>query len=270
LEHLSREELILKALDAGIDQFGGESCPEVITGLVREGRLPEARLDASARRLLREKFTLGLFDDPYVDAATAPARVARPEFVAAGQDAQRASITVLTNQPNQTGDNRPTLPITAGTKLFLSGVDPTVAATYGTVVDRPEDADIAITRIKAPYRPRPGQTKFEDFFHAGSLDYAADTLTRILQLCAQVPTVVDIYLDRPAVIPEIAAASAALVADYGASDQALLDVIFGTATPRGRLPFDLPSSMTAVQDSRSDVPFDTDRPLFRFGHGLTI
>jgi len=271
LEHLSREELILKALEAGVDQFGGESCPEVIVDLIRDGRLSEARIDISASRLLREKFILGLFDNPFVDPAAAPHHVARPEFIAAGEDAQRASFTVLTNQPlNQAETGRPALPVAAGSKLFLRGVDSTVAADYGTVVDRPEDADIAIIRIKAPYQPRPGQTRFEDFFHAGSLAYDPDTLNDILQLCAQVPTVVDIYLDRPAVIPEIAGAAAALLADYGASDQALLDVVFGGAAPRGRLPFDLPSSMAAVQNSHPDVPFDTDHPLFRFGHGLTV
>jgi beta-glucosidase-like glycosyl hydrolase len=65
VEHLSPVERVLKALDAGVDQFGGESCPELVIELVTTGRLPEARLDASARRLLRLKFELGLFDDPY-------------------------------------------------------------------------------------------------------------------------------------------------------------------------------------------------------------
>ena len=48
-----------KALDAGVDQFGGESCPELVVELVKTGRLSEARLDQSVRRLLRLKFQLG-------------------------------------------------------------------------------------------------------------------------------------------------------------------------------------------------------------------
>ena len=39
---LSREALILKALDAGIDQLGGECCSEVIVGQLRDGRLDDA------------------------------------------------------------------------------------------------------------------------------------------------------------------------------------------------------------------------------------
>lgn len=51
-------------------------------------------------------------------------------------------------------------------------------------------------------------------------------------------------------------------------DAAFLDVVFGTAAPEGALPFDLPRSMAAVVASRSDMPYDTEDPLFRFGHGL--
>ena len=62
--------------------------------------------------------------------------------------------------------------------------------------------------------------------------------------------------------------AAALLASYGSSDEAFLDVVFGDAQPEGSLPFDLPRSMAAVMASRSDVPFDTADPVFRFGHGL--
>ena len=77
-----------------------------------------------------------------------------------------------------------------------------------------------------------------------------------------------LFLDRPAVVPEIAAAAAALLVDFGAQDDAVVDVLLGHATAQGRLPFDLPSSMQAVTRSRSDVPFDTADPLFRFGDGI--
>ena len=78
----------------------------------------------------------------------------------------------------------------------------------------------------------------------------------------------DLYLDRPAVVPEIAGAAAALLVNFGASNDALVDVLLGQAQARGRLPFDLPSSMQAVTDSPSDVPFSTKDPLFHFGDGL--
>ncbi|MCB0562712.1 MAG: glycoside hydrolase family 3 protein, partial [Phaeodactylibacter sp.] len=67
VEHLSEVERVLKVLKAGVDQFGGESCPELVLELVENGKLTEARIDQSVRRLLKQKFELGLFEDPFVD-----------------------------------------------------------------------------------------------------------------------------------------------------------------------------------------------------------
>lgn len=76
-------------------------------------------------------------------------------------------------------------------------------------------------------------------------------------------------MDRPAVIPEITAAAQALIADYGASDQSVCEVLFGNASPKGKLPFELPSSMEAVENQKTDVPYDSEDPLFKFGFGLS-
>ena len=53
-------EAYRKALEAGVNQFGGESCPELVVELVKAGRVSEARLDQSVRRLLRLKFQLAV------------------------------------------------------------------------------------------------------------------------------------------------------------------------------------------------------------------
>ncbi|MFF9911691.1 hypothetical protein [Streptomyces sp. NPDC013457] len=45
---------------------------------------------------------------------------------------------------------------------------------------------------------------------------------------------------------------------------------FGRATAEGRLPFELPRSMAAVEAARPDVPNDTADPVFAHGHGLSI
>jgi beta-glucosidase len=85
-----------------------------------------------------------------------------------------------------------------------------------------------------------------------------------------VPTVVAIHLERPAVNPEISSAASALLAVFGASDAALLDVVFGTAEPRGRLPVQLPRSMDDVRRGRPDVPRESADPLFDYGDGLSL
>ncbi len=263
VEHLSPEERVLKIIEAGMDQFGGESCPEHVISLVKSGKLSEARIDESVRRLLRQKFTLGLFENPYIDVENALKVVGRADFKAAGEVAQRRSFTLLKNE----GD---ALPLKTGTlKIYVKNVNPEVAAAYGTVVDKPEDADIAILRINTPWYPVETQNPFARGFHHGDLDFKGKELEDILQLLRTVPTVVDIYIDRPAVIPEIAAEAKALLANYGASDAALLDVVFGKAKPEGKLPFELPSSMEAVRMQKEDVPYDSPNPLFPFGFGLS-
>jgi beta-glucosidase len=263
VEHLSVEERTRKALDAGMDQFGGESCTEVIVGLVRSGQIAESRIDESVRRLLRDKFRLGLFDNPYVDADAAERTVGHKSFRVAGELAQRKSIVLLKNGATPAGI---ALPVQGRPKLYIENIAPDIAAAYGQVVENVADADLAILRISAPYEPRDGF--LERLFHAGDLTFPQAEQERILSILAQVPTIVDIYLDRPAVIPEIAEHSAGLLANFGASDAAVLDVIFGRFRPQGKLPFELPSSMEAVRRQKSDVPYDSEAPLFGFGDGL--
>ena len=264
VEHLSRPERAKKAVEAGVDQFGGEDCPEVIIKLVESGQISEARIDESVRRLLRDKFRLGLFDNPYLDEATALEVVGKAEFRAAGELAQRQAIVLLKNDSTPDG---PALPLQGQPKLYLENVKPEVAAQYGEVVETVAEADLAILRLHTPFEQRDGDF-LESLFHAGDLDFKEPEKSRLLEIMAQVPTIVDIYLDRPAVIPEIAEQSLALLANFGASDAAVLDVIFGKFSPGGKLPFELPSSMEAVRKQKSDLPNDSENPLFPFGHGL--
>jgi len=262
VENLSEEERVLKAIEAGVDQFGGESCVEHVLSLVKNGKLAESRIDQSVRRLLRQKFQLGLFDNPYVDLAGADKVLTNPQFKKAGEAAQRRSYTLLKNEAN-------TLPLAEGKlKIYVKNIDAKIAARYGTVVEKPEDADFAIIRLNTPWYPVETDNPFAKGFHHGDLDFKGKEKEEILQLLKTVPTIVDIYLDRPAVIPEISMAAKGLLANYGASDAALLDVVFGKAKPQGKLPFELPSSMEAVRNQKEDVPFDSKDPLYKFGFGL--
>ncbi len=260
VEHLSLGERIIKSLQAGIDQFGGEACPEALIELVRKGKVSEARLDISARRLLRDKFRLGLFENRYIDEAAAANIVGNADFRAAGDLAQRRSIVLLKNDGS--------LPLSGRPKIYIENIKPEVAAQYADLVDEPADADFAVLRLRTPFEPR-SSTFLEGFFRAGNLDFKEPELSRILSIMAQAPTIVDIYLDRAAVIPEVAEACAGLVANFGASDAAALDIIFGRSEPTAKLPFELPSSMAAVRAQHPDVPHDSADPVFEHGFGLS-
>jgi len=263
VEKLSKEERVQKIIDAGVDQFGGENCPEVVVQLVKSGKVTEARIDSSARRLLRQKFELGLFDHPFVDESKVLQEVGNMESMKAGEASQRRAMTLLKN------DNK-VLPLATGKlKIYVRNVDSAVAAQYGTVVNDPKKADIAILRLKTPYVPVNSPIMLAKMFHHGDLDFKGKQKDSILQLLKTVPTIVDIYLDRPAVIPEINSAAKGLLADFGASDAAVLDVIFGKDKPGGHLPIELPSSMDAVRGQKEDVPYDSKNPLYKFGFGLS-
>ena len=266
VEDLSPIDRAEKALIAGVDLFGGESNPEWIVELVNSGRIQETRLDSSVSRLLRDKFLLGLFDNPYVDESKAGTIVGSAPFVEAGKVAQKKSIVLLKNGEKESS---PLLPLGPDERIFVQNVDSTAVARYATIVNSPTEATVALLRIHAPYEPPREGGMLENLFHQGDLDFKGAELDEILSITQSLPTIVDIYLDRPAVIPEIAETAAALLGNFGASDEVILDAIFGQFDPSGRLPFELPSSMDAVREQLEDVPYDSENPLFSFGFGLS-
>src|SRR5204863_4248166 len=132
-----------------------------------DGRIRESRVDVSVRRLLRDKFRLGLFDNPYVDPDAAERIVGNSRFRERGEYAQRKSIVLLKN-----GDRggAPVLPLSGRPRLYVENLNPAVAAQYGEIADRPEDADIAVLRLRAPYEDR-DKNLLERLFHSGDLDF---------------------------------------------------------------------------------------------------
>ncbi|MEM8886539.1 MAG: glycoside hydrolase family 3 N-terminal domain-containing protein [Bacteroidota bacterium] len=267
MEGQAVEEKMKKALDAGIDQFGGESLPEVLVELVKAGKVPESRLDESVRRILLDKFKLGLFENPYLELSQSQEIVGKEEFVEAGKLSQRKSMVLLKNEEINT---EPLLPLKNGWKIYVENLDPAAIAPYGQIVSTPAEADIAILRLMAPWQEGIyGNSMLEKMHHQGDLDFKGAEKERIMNVLNAVPSIVDIYLERPAVIPEISEAATALIGNFGAEDDALLDIIFGKFKPSGKLPFELPSSMEAVANQMEDVPFDSEAPLYPFGAGLS-
>lgn len=265
VDDLSTKQRVKKIIDAGVDQFGGNSNSDELLELIKEGQVSEARIDESARRLLRAKFQIGLFDNPYIDVKTAIATVGKKEFVEKGKVAQRKSIVLLKNKMDT--DSVMALPLAGDLKIYVENIAKDVAGQYATVVDSLNEADIAILRLQTPWEPRDGNF-IEAMFHQGFLDFQEPELSRILEIANTKPTVICMYLDRPAVMPEIESSVVGLLGEFGAYDDAVLDVVFGKFNPTGKLPFDLPGSMEAVEKQFEDVPFDTENPLYSFGHGL--
>jgi beta-glucosidase len=264
VDNLSKADRFAKAVNAGVDQFGGTEESEYIVDAVRSGKITEKRVNESAYRIALQKFRLGLFENPYVVSARADSIAGSAAFQAQATAAQERSLVLLENKKS-------ILPLAPnGKRVFLLGVDKTVAARYGfTIATDPSQADIAIVRTVAPFQTLHPQYMFGSMQHEGDLGFQSSdtTYAAIQRIIAAVPTIVTVYLDRPAILGRLQDEAAALIGNFGVSDTALLDVITGKAKPEGHLPFELPSSMQAVEAQRSDVPHDTAHPLYPIGFG---
>ena len=262
VEALTLKERYQKAIEAGVDRLGGDSTPEIIVELVKDGALAEPRIDESARRILRVLFALGLFENPYANPDEAARTVRKAEFQQKADLAQRKSIVLLKNAGHL-------LPLKKGLRMYVADVDPVVAARYGYVsTGSPEDADVCILRVTA------GRGGFGPRAAGGGgapidLTLPEATLARVRAVMRQKPTIVVLHLDSPLVVPELATEASALLATFGVSDEALFDVLVGKFAPTGKLPFEMPSSMEAVRAQLEDVPGDSKAPLFALGSGLT-
>jgi beta-glucosidase len=112
------------------------------------------------------------------------------------------------------------LPVATNThrKAYVEGMDKSVVAARGYKLVSSSETDIAFIRLKSPYVKRPGG--FEALFHARSLKFSAEEKERQAAIYKEVPSVVDMYLDRPSVIPELVELSAAVFVGYGSSGEA--------------------------------------------------
>jgi beta-glucosidase len=264
VEHLEIEDKIVLALNAGVDQFGGNSNTKQLLSAVENGKVTEARLESSVRRLLKVKFELGLFDNPYVDEELARQVVGNDAYMKEGANIQRKSMVLL---KNQLVTGKPILPLKEGLKMYIEHIDKQIASQYGNIVEEPAQADVAIIRLQTPFEAREDDF-IEQFFHQGTLEFEPDEVDRLVSIANSVPTVFFVYMDRPPVMPEINSAAKGLVAEFGSYDSAVLDIAFGKTTPEGKLPFEIPSSMDAVKAQNEDVPYDSFNPLYPFGYGL--
>jgi len=170
VEKMTEAERHYKAIEAGVDQFGGnnEMGPVIEAykmGVGEHGEEPmRQRFEQSAIRLLRNIFRVGLFENPYLDVAETEKTVGNPDFMKAGYDAQLRSVVMLKNQQK-------TLPLQKQLKVYIpkklipagrnwfgletpeswkDAVNPEVAKKYFEVVEKAEQADVALVCIDSP------------------------------------------------------------------------------------------------------------------------
>lgn len=170
VEDLTVAQRHLRIIENGVDMFGGNCEKQPIVdafalGCEKYGEdAMRSRLEGSATRILTLMFRLGLFENPYLDAAQSARVVGNEEYVQAGLDAQRRSVVLLKNQGGL-------LPMKKGTKIYVPGrhleahynfmrwIDPPKDVTpltqaeaegYFQLVDDPDQADAAVVFVESP------------------------------------------------------------------------------------------------------------------------
>ncbi len=111
------------------------------------------------------------------------------------------------------------LPLSSSTRVYVEGMSPEALADCVVIAPTPDDADVAIVRLDAPYEPR-NDLFLEAMFRAGSLEFDAATVAHFEELARKVPVVLVVNLDRPAILTPLEPQCSALLATFGVSDEA--------------------------------------------------
>jgi len=265
VDHLSRTERFAMGVTAGIDQFGGEEDPSPFFDALDQGLLREEQIDEAARRVLRLKFELGLFEDPFVDVDGANSIVGNDEFCEAASKARRCSTVVLES------DGRPALATNDVVYIHGLGSDAFIEAGISVTADI-EHATTAVVRLSTP-----SELLHPDFFFGamqteGDLDFkdGHPDLEALRSITSRVPTTVVVHMNRPAVLANIRDLARVLIVEFGTADADLIENLTGAAPMVARLPFELPASMDDVIARDCDAPAGAVEPLYPFGFRAVI
>lgn len=282
VENLSVPERYKKALEAGVNIFSGISDPAILLEVINKKMVDMSVIDNSILLLLKEKFDLGLFENPYVDPDAAEKLVNNEIFREKASLAHRKSIVLLRNELS-------TLPVRPKTKIYFETLQrssrmqqqaqsPEVFMTNDNkydveFVDKPSNADLVMLWIV------PGGNSL--FASSGeaismSLSKCGVDVSYINKISSSKPTLLVINYTSPWVINEIYNEKTknvkAVLATFGTTPDALLDIVTGKFNPSGKMPFSTPVSDAAVENQKEDVPGYMEGEgyaLFNYDEGMS-
>jgi beta-glucosidase len=282
VENLSKQERYKKAIEAGVNIFSGESDPAMLVEVINKGMVDMKYIDNSVLLLLNEKFQMGLFENPYVDENAAVTIVNNAKFKERADLALRKSIVLLQNEGKA-------LPLQANTKVYFETYSKSSRDKLtepGTVyklndnkypltfVNTPEEADVVLLWLVPAGNSLFGSTGTPVSI---SLSKSSVDVEYVNKLTSKKPTILVMNYTNPWVINEIYNDKTkgnikAIVATFGTTPDALLDVITGKFNPTGKMPFSTPVSDEAVTNQKEDVPGYLEGKgyaLFNNGDGIS-
>lgn len=266
VEKLTKEERFIKAVEAGVQQFGGVSDSSIIVNAVENKKLTEKMLDEAVLAILIQKFELGQFETPYVDENIANQFVGNEDFQKVASQAQYHSMVLLENKQK-------ILPLKKAAKVYLYGFSATTKSQLSNnvhIVDTLDKADVVVVRLNAPYEQNHKNYFFGTMHHEGSLAFPTNDkdIAFIAQASKKHPVIVSVYLDRPAILTPLKQYASAVIANFGVNDEILFTRLFDNKPYVAKMPFALPDSMASVKKQAPDLPNDM-KALYPLGYGLT-
>jgi beta-glucosidase len=285
VENLTIHERYKKALEAGVNTFSGVSDPSDLLKVIDSGLVDINLIDNSILLLLKEEFELGLFENPYVDEDAAEVIVNKPEFKEKADLALRKSIVLLRNENN-------TLPVKPGIKIYFESLGRNSVTQVASdlnlflvndqkyevkFVKTPAEADLVLLWIIPTGNALFGSRAQSPSPISLLLSKNSINVNYINKIISKKPVVLVINYTNPWVIDEIyndgtKANIKGILATFGTTSDALLDVITGKFNPTGKMPFATPVSEQAVLDQMEDVPGYLEPvgyALFNYDEGLS-
>jgi len=291
--------------DMFMEPFSAAQFEQLLLAEVQAGRVGRARIDDAVRRILRAKFTLGLFEHPFASPSNVDV-VGSARHRAVARQAVAQSQVLLKNTGRA-------LPLRRDANIYVAGrnadnignqaggwtiawqglsgetiegttilegfreVAPRARVTYSPDGSAPTgDADVAVVVVgETPYAegfgdvggPECGFCPAE-LQEEKSLNLQPGDRAVIEKVCAAIATcVVLVVSGRPQVLTDQLGRIDALVASWlpGSEGAGVADVLFGRRPFTGRLPMTWPRSADQVPINVGDADY---RPLFPYGWGL--
>ena len=281
VENLTKEERYKKAIEAGVNIFSGESDPAMLIHIIDTGMVDISYIDNSVLLLLKEKFILGLFENPYVDVDNAEKIVNNDMFKERAALAQRKSIVLLRNEKDA-------LPVKPKTKVYFESLQRSARGPVSDVpnvylvndnkydvefVKTPAEADALILWLQPVGNALFGSTGAPISL---SLSKCGVDVPYVNKLTAKKPTILVVNYTNPWVINEVYNDKTkniiGVLATFGTTADALLDIVTGKFNPSGKMPFSTPVSDLAVENQKEDVPGYMEGEgyaLFNYDEGLS-
>ncbi|XP_009804820.1 uncharacterized protein LOC107783011 [Nicotiana tabacum] len=302
--HANYTHSVLTGVQAGIDMImvplNHTEFIDILTSLVNNNYIPMSRIDDAVRRILRVKFTMGLFENPLADYRLVK-HLGSQAHRDLAREAVRKSLVLLKNGANA---DEPVLPLPkkatrilvagshannlgyqcGGWTITWQGVEGNNVTLGTTIVDAITATVDPSTEVVYSENPTTEYMESNKFSYAivvvGELPYAETAgdnlnltipeqgITTMNNVCGSIKCVVVLISGRPLVVQPHLSNIDALVAAWlpGTEGQGVADVLFGDYEFTGKLSRTWFKTVDQLPMNVGDSHYD---PLFPFGFGLT-